>query len=136
QKEEVDAVVRLLRPAVGVGDDLFDGSNSKGAGRPAPFHQPNIRMRACGGPHTGGAGPAGGALLVPAHQGLGDEQRQGPLAAAGISLQHDGMGEPPGGKGAAQRLFDLAVSQKTGEIHQTFSNRSTLSTKMVEPPTV
>ena len=42
--QDVHADVRLLRGTVGVGGELLHLLNSKGAGRPAPFHHADIGM--------------------------------------------------------------------------------------------
>ena len=110
QKEDVHAHVRLLRHPVGVGGHLGHSLNSKGAGRPAPFHHTDIGMCSGFGPHAGGAHPAGGMGLVPAHKGLGQQPGKGPLAAARLPPKEQGVGKPSPLIGRGQSRLYLLVA--------------------------
>ena len=91
------------------------------------------QLDALGGPAFHHLGGAGAPLGVEPVRRKAPGGKAGPAALFGAEKQ--AVGQPPRAQGGPQAFLEFLVS---GDLlqHQTFSNRSTLVTKMVAPPTV
>ena len=82
-----------------------------------------------------GAGQAGLVPLSTAYKGSGQDPGERTLASPGRAAENVRVGQAPAGGLGLQLPFEGGVARQKAQVHQTRSNRSMSTTKMVAPPT-